>query len=206
MSERRYSGLLLDFFGVCTSNMVEAIELFELREWMRPGWFLRAWASPEGADLYRRLELGQIEQSDWNAGFGELLEVQPDGLMERLLLDLFPAQRVLGVVRDARRSGVRTAVISNSLGRKPFDPYGPYDLWNCFDLVVLSTDLGMRKPDPAIFEHAVRLLGISATECIFADDTEENLLPAEALGMTVIHALDERVVAAKLRVLLGLEP
>lgn len=205
MGERRYSGLLLDFFGVCTSNMVEAIDLFELRERMRPGWFLRAWASPEGADLYRRLELGEIEQVDWNTGFGDLLKVKADGLMERLLLDLLPAQQVLGVARDARRAGIRTAVISNSLGREPFDPYGPYDLWDSFDEVVLSTDLGVRKPDSAIFEHTVSLLGVPASQCIFADDTEENLPPAEALGMTVIHALDERIAAPKMRVMLGLD-
>lgn len=205
MGERRYSGLLLDFFGVCTSNMVEAIDLFELRERMRPGWFLRAWASAEGADLYRRLELGEIEQADWNAGFAKLLKVNADGLMERVLLDLLPAQQVLGVVRDARRAGIRTAVISNSLGREPFDPYGPYDLWNLFDAVVLSTDLGQRKPNPAIFEHTVSLLGVPASECVFADDTEENLPPAEALGMTVIHALDEHIAAPKMRGLLGLD-
>jgi putative hydrolase of the HAD superfamily len=204
MRERRYSGLLLDFFGVCTSNMVEAIDLFELRERMRPGDFLRAWASPEGADLYRLLELGEIEQADWNAGFGALLKIKADDLMERLLLDLLPAHQVLGVVRDARRVGIRTAVISNSLGREPFDPYAKYDLWNAFDAVVLSTDLGVRKPDSTIFEHTVDLLGLSASECVFADDTEENLPPAEALGMTVIHALDERVVAPKLRSILEL--
>ncbi|HEV2634517.1 MAG TPA: HAD-IA family hydrolase [Actinocrinis sp.] len=204
MRERRYSGLLLDFFGVCTSNMVETIDLFELRERMRPGDFLRAWASPEGSDLYRLLELGEIEQVDWNAGFGALLKIKADNLMKRLLLDLLPAYQVLGVVRDARRAGIRAAVISNSLGREPFDPYAQYDLWNAFDAVVLSTDLGVRKPDSAIFEHTVNLLGLSASECIFADDTEENLPPAEALGMTVIHALDELVVVPELRSLLEL--
>jgi putative hydrolase of the HAD superfamily len=204
MRERRYSGLLLDFFGVCTSNMVEAIDLFELREQMRPGSFLRAWASPEGADLYRLLELGEIEQVDWNSGFGALLKIKPDDLMQRLLLDLLPAHQVLGVVRDARLAGIRTAVISNSLGREPFDPYAQYDLWNAFDAVVLSTDLGIRKPDSIIFKHTVDLLGLSASECVFADDTEGNLPPAEALGMTVIHALDERLVAPKLRSLLEL--
>src|SRR5262249_22415772 len=151
--------------------------------------FLRAWASPEGAELYRQLELGEIEQVDWNHGFGKLLKVKADNLMERLLLDLLPAHQVLGVVRDARSVGIRTAVISNSLGREPFDPYAPYDLWNVFDAVVLSTDLGIRKPDPAIFVHAINELGLRASECVFADDSEENLPPAEALGMTAIHSL-----------------
>lgn len=204
MDERRYSGLLLDFFGVLTSNMVDAIDLFELREMLRPGTFLRAWASPEGGELYRRLELGEIDQNGWNAGFAHLLKVKVDDLMGRLLLDLLPAHQMLGVARDARLAGVRTAVISNSLGREPFDPYAPYDLWDTFDVVVLSTDLGVRKPNLDIFRHTVDLLGVAASECVFADDTEENLPPAESLGMTAIHSLDERVTVPRLRALLGL--
>ena len=47
-------------------------------------------------------------------------------------------------------------------------------------------------------------LGVPAEACIFADDTEENLVPAAGMGMTVIHALDERETAARLRQLLGL--
>jgi hypothetical protein len=57
---RRFAGLYLDFVGVLTSNMVEVIDLFEVRERMPAGRFLRAWASREGQDLYRRLELGEI--------------------------------------------------------------------------------------------------------------------------------------------------
>jgi putative hydrolase of the HAD superfamily len=51
--------VILDFAGVLTSNMVEVIDLFEVRERLPAGRFLRAWASPEGQELYRRLELGR---------------------------------------------------------------------------------------------------------------------------------------------------
>lgn len=124
--------------------------------------------------------------------------------MERLLYDLYPAHQVLRVAREARAAGVRTAVLSNSLGREPHDPYAAYDLHGIFDVVVLSADLGIRKPDPRIFEHTLELLGVTAPSCVFADDTEVNLVPARAMGMTVLHALDERETARCLRSLLGL--
>ena len=73
-----------------------------------------------------------------------------------------------------------------------------------FDVVVLSTDLGIRKPDPAIFHHTLKRLGVAATSCLFADDTEVNLAAAQAMGITVIHALDEDETAVRLRALLGL--
>jgi putative hydrolase of the HAD superfamily len=70
--------------------------------------------------------------------------------------------------------------------------------------VVFSTDLGIRKPDPAIFTHTPEQLDVSASSCVFADDSEEILPPAAAMGMTVLHALDERVTAVRHRALLGL--
>ena len=205
MEERRFAGLILDFAGVLTSNMVDVISLFESREKLAPGMFLRrGWADPRGAELYRRLEAGEIDQRDWNEGFGALLGIESEDLMGRLLYELDPAYEVLRVAREARAAGIRTAVLSNSLGREPHDPYAAYDLRGTFDVVVFSDELGIRKPDPAIFQHTVELLGVPARSCVFADDTEANLPPARALGMTVIHALDERETAVHLRRLLGL--
>jgi len=166
--------------------------------------FLRAWANPQGRDLYRRLELGEISQRDWNEGFGSLVGVSPDNLMGRVLQDLMPAYDVLKVAREARAAGVRTAVLSNSLGRVPHDPYATYDLGKNFDVAVFSDEHGMRKPDPAIFKLTLDRLGVPAESCVFADDTEENLVPAHLMGMTVIHSLDEQETAVQLRQVFGL--
>jgi putative hydrolase of the HAD superfamily len=201
---RRFSGLILDWAGVLTSNMVEVIESFEAREGLPKGLFLSRWADSRGRDLYRRLELGEITQADWNEGFGALLGIPPENLMERLLYDMFPAYDVMRVAREARAAGVRVAVLSNSLGREPFDPYSGYYLVGNFDAVILSAEHGIRKPDPAIFQLALDRLGVPPGRCVFADDTEENLVPAYQMGMAVIHALDERVTAAVLRELLEL--
>jgi putative hydrolase of the HAD superfamily len=204
MSGSGFSGLILDFAGVLTSNMVETITYFEEREGLKRGTFLRAWADPRGQELYRRLEAGEIDQRGWNVGFGELLEIGSDDLMGRVLYDLDPAYAVLRVAKEARAAGIRTAVLSNSLGREPHDPYALYDLAGNFDVVVLSADHGIRKPDRAIFQLTIDRLGVPASSCIFADDTETNLVMAHAMGMTVIHALDEDVTARQLRQLLAL--
>src|SRR5260370_17662454 len=125
MAARRFTGLILDFAGVLTSNMVEVIELFEAREHLRPGSFLKSWATPEGQELYRRLELGSITQQAWNEGFAALLGISGDNLMVRLLYFLDPAHDVLRIARQARAAAVRTAVLSTSLARTPYDPYAP---------------------------------------------------------------------------------
>jgi putative hydrolase of the HAD superfamily len=204
MSGRTFSGLILDFAGVLTSNMVETITYFEQRERLKPGVFLRAWADARGQELYRRLEAGEIDQRAWNVGFGELLGINSDDLMGRVLYDLDPAYAVLRVAKEARAAGIRTAVLSNSLGRAPHDPYALYDLTGSFDVVVFSADRGIRKPDRAIFQLTLDRLGVQAPSCVFADDTEANLVTAHAMGMAVIHALDEEVTARRLRQLLAL--
>ena len=115
---RRFSGLILDWAGVLTTNMVEVFGSFEEREGLPKGLFLSKWADSRGQDLYRRLELGEITQQDWNEGFGTLLGISPENLMERVLYDMFPAYDVMRVAREARAAGVRVAVLSNSLGRE----------------------------------------------------------------------------------------
>jgi putative hydrolase of the HAD superfamily len=197
-------GLILDFFGVLTSNMVEAIGYFEDREKLAVGTFLRAWADPAGRELFTALELGQISQQDWNVGYAKLIGVHPDGLMERYLGDAYPAYPVLKVAKQARAAGIRTAVLSNSLGRTPYDPYVAWDLWGNFDEVVLSTDHQIRKPDSRIFQITADKLGLRPHQCVFVDDTEDNLVAAARLGMTVVFALDEDDVARDLRRILDL--
>ncbi|MFD8749441.1 HAD family hydrolase [Kitasatospora sp. NPDC059577] len=199
-----YRGLILDFFGVVTFNMVEVISSFEDREGLARGTFLRAWADPRGQGLFRQLELARISQTDWNNGFAALLGVAPGNLMARYLHDAFPAYPVIGVARQARAAGVRTAVLSNSLGREPYDPYAGFDLAGSFDEVVLSAEVGLRKPDPAIFRLVLDRLGVPAAECLFVDDSEENLATAAELGITPVLGLDDKVVAGRLRELLCL--
>lgn len=196
--------LILDFAGVMTSNMVDVIEDFEAKEKLKPGTFIKSWASRAGAEAFGLLELGQITQAEWNQRYGELLGIDPDNLMGRWLYTMFPAYEVLRVVDQARQAGLKTAVLSNSLGREPFDMYAGYDLAGRFDEVVLSEDVGIRKPDPAIFHLTCERLGVEPSECVFADDTEENLKAALDLGMTIVYALDESRMAAKLRAALSL--
>lgn len=202
--KRAFNGVIFDFFGVLTWNMVEVIQSFEQREKLAGGTFLRAWADPRGQDLFRRLELGEISQTSWNEGFATLLGTTPENLMARYLHDCFPAYAVLKAARQARRAGIKTAVLSNSLGRDPFDPYAGWDLHSTFDAVVLSADHGVRKPDPEVFHLTLGLLDVEAERCLFVDDSETNLAAAHRLGLTPLLGLDEDVIARRLREMLGL--
>ncbi|HVQ93097.1 MAG TPA: HAD-IA family hydrolase, partial [Mycobacteriales bacterium] len=84
------------------------------------------------------------------------------------------------VVRRARAAGVPTALLSNSWGQ----PYPEAVLAELFDATVFSCAAGVRKPDPAAYLLAARLLGTEPAQCLFVDDIRSNVAGAEAVGMT----------------------
>jgi putative hydrolase of the HAD superfamily len=103
-------------------------------------------------------------------------------------------------VERLRAAGVRTAVLSNSWGPERYDR----SRWDAmFDVVVLSCDHGVRKPDPAIYEIVLRELGLPASECVFVDDIGGNLKPARALGMTTVKHTDAASTIAQLDEIFG---
>jgi epoxide hydrolase-like predicted phosphatase len=72
-----------------------------------------------------------------------------------------------------------------------------------FELVVDSAFVGMRKPDPEIYELTVRALGVPAAECLFVDDIEVNCVAAEAAGMTAVVFRDTAQAIAEVRAVLA---
>jgi epoxide hydrolase-like predicted phosphatase len=72
-----------------------------------------------------------------------------------------------------------------------------------FDDVVISSEVGLRKPDPAVYELAAERLGLPPAGCVFVDDLPGNLKPALALGMaTVLHMGDAAATLAEVSALL----
>lgn len=104
-------------------------------------------------------------------------------------------------VADARRHGIRTAILSN-------DPGGPAgqglrDLAGSFvDEVVLSGDVGMAKPDPRIYALTAARLGLDPGECIFVDDLVSNVHAAAEAGMVGVHHSDPSTAVEEIAILL----
>jgi epoxide hydrolase-like predicted phosphatase len=92
-------------------------------------------------------------------------------------------------------------MLSNSWGE---DRYDRAQLETLFDAWVISGEVGLRKPDPAIYELAAERLGLAPSACVFVDDLPGNLKPARALGMaTVVHRGDAAVTLDEVSELLG---
>jgi putative hydrolase of the HAD superfamily len=105
------------------------------------------------------------------------------------------------LLRKARAAGVRTCLLSNSWGS---DWYDRTDFPDLFDGVVISCEVGMRKPEPEIFRHAAELIGLPPAACVFVDDVEANITAAEACGMTGVHHSDPVVTTERVATLLSI--
>lgn len=184
---QRYRGLLLDFGGVLTTSLIDAIRRFASSNGLGENALLDLFrADPAGRRLLIDVERGAIGQGAFEAGIGTLLGVDPKDLVPRILGLVEPDQAILTAAEKARATGLRTGVLSNSWGLRPFDPYSGWELEHRFDVLVISEQTGTRKPDPAIYRLAAERLGLPPEQCVFVDDLPHNLEPARALGMSVI--------------------
>jgi epoxide hydrolase-like predicted phosphatase len=209
----RLRGLVVDWGGVLTHDLGVATSAWAgangvdegsfralMREWLGPAVGTEARFNPVHA-----LERGEIDLPDFERRLSEHLAtksgvpVEPEGLLSRMFELFEHAHDMVGLVRRAHASGIRTALLSNSWG----NDY-PRDGWEqMFDVVVISGEVGMRKPEPEIFAHTLEQLGLTAPQCVFVDDLWHNVDAAVALGFVGIRHVTYETTAAELDVLFG---
>jgi putative hydrolase of the HAD superfamily len=198
-------GLLLDFGGVVTTDFFASLGAYCERLGLPHDSFRNlVTTDPTGRELYHQVERGELSQSDFEQKIAQLLGVQPTGLIQGLLADLRPEPLMADAITRARMAGIRVGVITNSWGTAPYDPYAAHQLSQRFDAVVISSQVGLRKPDPAIYRLAAEELAIPPVRVVFVDDIAANLQPARELGMAVIHHVDPASTVHELERLLGL--
>jgi putative hydrolase of the HAD superfamily len=187
--------LLIDWGGVLTTSMLGVFDAFARREGVDVATAFRE--DPAARQALVDLETGAIDIATFNRRLGRALGVNPEGLADRLTQDVRPDHAMLAAVRGFHDRGVPTALVSNSWRVED------YDVDDLFDAIVLSGAIGIRKPDPRIYQHAADLLAIPTIRCVFVDDLGGNLKPAKALGMATIRHTDAASTIAQLNRLLS---
>lgn len=166
--------------------------------------FGKRWNLPNGAliDAFYRtpewhaIETGKGNWDTWQRGVEQSLSpyLQGDaGVEVQNLLDAWYAQPWqyhhpnFELAHDLQAQGHKIGVLSNAPDdlRDRFLNNLPVDVnW---DAIIVSGEVGLRKPDPRIFEQAAEEIGVPPESCFFIDDLEENVLGAQAVGMSGYH-------------------
>lgn len=204
--------LVVDWGGVLTGSLREATGVWLAADGIDPASFGTAMlgflGDHEAEDNpLHALERGTLEVPDFEHALAARLRttdggpVAPEGLLTRMFAEFTHAPSMVELVRRVRGAGRRTALLSNSWG----NDY-PRDGWDeLFDVVVISGEVGMRKPEARIYELTAQRLGVAASDCVFVDDLAANVHGAAAVGMAgVVHTTYDETVR-ELEVLLGLD-
>lgn len=190
----RYEALVVDFGGVMTTSLEAAMAAFAMANGIKIQHLVRAALSAYmGADddLVTGFETGRISEGDFSVAFAARLKeysgvaIGHDGLVPSLFEALDLEEDMFELVERAKSSGYKAALLSNSwgMGLYPLDR-----IRELFDVVVISGEVGLRKPDPDIFRLTVDKLGLEAGACVFVDDHPGHLKAAQQAGMaTVLH-------------------
>ncbi|MBF6428227.1 HAD family phosphatase [Nocardia cyriacigeorgica] len=182
--------ILVDFGGVLTTSVLEAFRAFGASLGHPDLPITLLGTDPQSRTLLADHESGRIDADAFEAGFAERLrahgaEVDAAGLSGRMQGGLRPDEDSIALIRRLRDAGVPVALVSNAFGR---DCYAGFDLSELADVVVISSEVGVRKPSRRIYQIACDELGVRPDQSVMIDDLRQNLDGAARLGIAgVLH-------------------
>jgi len=205
------AGVLFDMGGVVMESPLHAIAGYERERGLPPNSINRAIAAAGEAGAWARLERGELTVATFCAPFeadcrAHGVAVDGAAVMAAIAAAGVPRPIMLEAIRRLRVRGLRVGALTNNWRREgPEDDVIPHRLRSHFDAFVESRVVGLRKPDPRIYELACRELRVEPARTAFLDDIGGNLKPARALGMATIKVDDPERALAELGALIGMD-
>jgi putative hydrolase of the HAD superfamily len=204
-----YGAVIFDLGGVVLGSPLHAIARYERACALPAGFINRVVVSSGPGGAWSRLERGELAVADFIPAFeadclaaGQRVAAAP--MMEAIREESQPRPRMLAAIRALRVRGLRVGALTNNwVSEEPAESRLGLDLRELFDAFVESAILGLRKPDPRIYLHACKELGVEPDEAVFLDDIGLNLKAARALGMHTIKVDSPEQALAELDRVLG---
>ncbi|MDQ3935162.1 MAG: HAD family phosphatase [Actinomycetota bacterium] len=202
--------VISDFGGVLTSPLLQSFVAYEREtgvNFQAVGMAMARVAERDGAHPLYELECGRITEAEFFA----LLEAEVPGASFATFRDSYFAhleanEPMVDYMRSLRARGLRMALLTNNV--REWEPH-----WRAkipavdeiFEVIVDSGFVGMRKPDPRIYELTLERLGdgLRAEECVFVDDLDVNCEAARTLGMRPVLFVSAEKAVAEIEALLN---
>lgn len=163
--------LIFDCFGVLYHG-----SLGHLRE------LLPADRRQDLTDLNKSSDYGYISRQEYLDGAAAIMEMSPTELESITAQQHIRNEQLVDYVRSMKDQ-YKIGLLSNVGSEVMNTLFSPDEQAELFDVVVLSSDIGMTKPNPDIFEFTADKLGVKPEECLMIDDLLGNIQGAERIGM-----------------------
>lgn len=206
--------VLWDFGGVILTSPFEAFRRYEQERGLPTDFIRTVNTHDPDVNAWARLERSELDHAGFDVAFAEESarlghEVRGADVLALLAGDVRP--EMVAALDRVIAAGYRTACLTNNVTKaKDIDPTANEradvaKVMARFDVVVESSKVGVRKPEPAFYERACELLDVQPTDCVFLDDLGINLKPAKAMGMQTIKVGDPALAIGELSEVLQLD-
>jgi len=211
----KIKAVLWDFGGVVTTSPFEAFNRFEAENKLPRDVIRSINATNPLNNAWARLESNRISVEEFDTAFAEEasekgVEIRGKQVLELLSGDIRPDMvQALRIIREQ----YKTACLTNNVKKAGEGP-GMADnaekaariseIMALFDHVIESSVIGVRKPEPAFYQHACETLDIEPGEALFIDDLGINLKPAKEMGMETIKVLSSSQAIQDMESVLGI--
>jgi putative hydrolase of the HAD superfamily len=191
---RPVRALISDFGGVLTTPLIRSFAAYQDRSGVSMedlGRALQRSADEHGEHPLFELERGHITEAEFvRRTEAHLYGVRLQGMRETYFEHLHPNRPMIELVRKLREQGLRTALLTNNV--REWEPHWRAklpEIEEVFEVVVDSAFVGMRKPEPGIYELTLERMGggLEPGDCLFVDDLEVNCEAARELGMRTVR-------------------
>jgi putative hydrolase of the HAD superfamily len=199
------AAVIWDFGGVLTTSPFDAFERFEIERGLPAGIIRRTNATNHWENAWAKFERAEVDLEAFDRLFAaESLalgaEVRGKDVLPLLSGDLRP--EMLEALRRVTAK-FKTGCITNNLPANAIGSAGGRSLYIAevmalFNHVIESAKIGLRKPDPRIYQMMVEALDVDPRHCVYLDDLGVNLKPARDMGMTTIKVIDAPQAIAEL--------
>jgi len=202
--------VIFDYGGVISEPMLEDLKVFEARMGYPPGSVNRLLFGeiPPGSDGdpvdgaydegpvhdFHLLEMGKIDFEAYVNGLLERApailgrELEPEAFFEFAVATGVRIQwPIVHEIRRLRAERIPLALLTNNVKEFGDTWRTSFPVDELFDLVIDSSEVGMRKPDPRIYELTCERMNATPETSVFLDDNRDNVAAARALGIETVH-------------------
>lgn len=208
----RIEMVISDFGGVLTTPLFEAFASFQDQVGIPPksfGLAMKEITDRGDPNPLFELECGRITEAEFQKQLAEALEPilghrpQIESFGQLLFEALDPNPGMLDLIREVRRDGIRTALLTNNVKEWEATWRSMLPVDELFETVVDSAFVNCRKPDPRIYQLTLERVQLEPEQCIFIDDMEINIDAANELGIHGVHFRETAQARAEVHALLA---